>query len=165
MSTQHYTGLTDLEVIESRKKFGANVLTPPEKETFWDVMKDVLKHWISISIAALTIGSAIFAVVSGNYYIMPAVFGVAWLLITIVGFFGGFEDPLFKILITAFVLSMGISVYEMKSMERVCQHSLSRLASSSRCCWRRAWRFSWSAKTRRPSNLSTKSMTERLSKW
>ena len=112
MSTQHYTGLTDLEVIESRKKFGANVLTPPEKETFWDVMKDVLKHWISISIAALTIGSAIFAVVSGNYYIMPAVFGVAWLLITIVGCFGGFEDPLFKILITAFVLSMGISVYE-----------------------------------------------------
>lgn len=112
MSTQHYTGLTDLEVIESRKKFGANVLTPPEKETFWDVMKDVLKHWISISIAALTIGSAIFAVASGNYYIMPAVFGVAWLLITIVGFFGGFEDPLFKILITAFVLSMGISVYE-----------------------------------------------------
>lgn len=34
------------------------------------------------------------------------------MLIHVVGFFGGFGDPLFKILITAFVLSMGISIYE-----------------------------------------------------
>jgi Ca2+-transporting ATPase len=43
---------------------------------------------------------------------VPAVLFVAWLLITAVGFFGGFKDPLFKILITAFVLSTGISIYE-----------------------------------------------------
>ena len=29
-----------------------------------------------------------------------------------VGFFGGFKDALFKILIAAFVLSLGLSVYE-----------------------------------------------------
>ena len=31
----HYTGLTDAQVLESRKKDGANVLTPPEKEPLW----------------------------------------------------------------------------------------------------------------------------------
>ncbi|MBO7567184.1 MAG: calcium-translocating P-type ATPase, PMCA-type [Bacteroidales bacterium] len=108
----HYTGLTDQQVLESRRIHGVNVLTPPEKETFWDTLKDVLKHWISISMSVLTIGALVFAIVSGNYYAMPAVLAVSWLLIAVVGFFGGFEDPLFKILITAFVLSMGISIYE-----------------------------------------------------
>lgn len=32
---KHYKGLTDVEVIESRKKHGANILTPPEKEPLW----------------------------------------------------------------------------------------------------------------------------------
>lgn len=32
---KHYKGLTDAEVIESRKKHGANILTPPEKEPLW----------------------------------------------------------------------------------------------------------------------------------
>lgn len=31
----HYTGLTDAQVLESRKKNGVNVLTPPEKEPLW----------------------------------------------------------------------------------------------------------------------------------
>src|SRR5574344_1603927 len=33
--THHYTGLTDAEVLESRKKNGVNILTPPEKEPLW----------------------------------------------------------------------------------------------------------------------------------
>ena len=32
---QHYKGLTDKEVLESRAKHGANVLTPPEKDPLW----------------------------------------------------------------------------------------------------------------------------------
>ena len=28
----HYTGLTDAEVLESRKKNGVNILTPPEQD-------------------------------------------------------------------------------------------------------------------------------------
>lgn len=32
---QHYTGLTDKEVLESRAKHGVNILTPPEKEPLW----------------------------------------------------------------------------------------------------------------------------------
>lgn len=31
----HYTGLTDAQVLESRIKNGANILTPPEKEPLW----------------------------------------------------------------------------------------------------------------------------------
>ena len=31
----HYTGLTDAEVLESRKKNGVNILTPPEKDPLW----------------------------------------------------------------------------------------------------------------------------------
>ena len=31
----HYTGLTEAQVLESRRKNGANVLTPPEKEALW----------------------------------------------------------------------------------------------------------------------------------
>ena len=113
MSTHHhYSGLSDSEVAESRKINGANILTPPQKETLWDTLKGVLKHWISISLAAITVGAAVTAVCLGGYYIMPAVLAMSWLLIVVVGLFGGFDDPLFKILITAFVLSIGISIYE-----------------------------------------------------
>lgn len=35
MSQQKYTGLTDAQVSESRKKNGVNVLTPPQKDPWW----------------------------------------------------------------------------------------------------------------------------------
>ena len=31
----HFKGLTDAEVLESRKNYGENLLTPPEKESLW----------------------------------------------------------------------------------------------------------------------------------
>ena len=113
----HYTGLTDAQVLESRRKNGANVLTPPEKETMWNVLKETCTHWISISMFALIVVSAIAAgVLCGGMgsiiWSMPAIIAFATVLILVVGFFGGFEDPLFKILIMAFVLSIGISIYE-----------------------------------------------------
>lgn len=113
----HYTGLTDAQVLESRQKYGINVLTPPDKETLWDVLKETCTHWIVISMFALIVVSAIAAgVLCGGMgsiiWSMPAIIAFATVLILIVGFFGGFEDPLFKILIMAFVLSIGISIYE-----------------------------------------------------
>lgn len=113
----HYTGLTDAQVLESRQKYGVNVLTPPDKETLWDVLKETCTHWIVISMFALIVVSAIAAgVLCGGMgsiiWSMPAIIAFATVLILIVGFFGGFEDPLFKILIMAFVLSIGISIYE-----------------------------------------------------
>lgn len=113
----HYTGLTDAQVLESRQKYGVNVLTPPEKETMWDVLKETCTHWIVISMFALIVISTIAAgVLCGGMgaiiWSMPAIIAFATVLILVVGFFGGFEDPLFKILIMAFVLSIGISIYE-----------------------------------------------------
>lgn len=113
----HYQGLTDAQVIESRQKYGVNILTPPEKETLWDVVKDVCKHWISISMFVLIVATLVAATVlcssmGAIIWTMPAIITLGTLLILIVGFFGGYDDPLFKILIMAFILSIGISVYE-----------------------------------------------------
>ena len=32
---KHYVGLTDQQVLDSRAKYGANVLTPKEKDPWW----------------------------------------------------------------------------------------------------------------------------------
>lgn len=113
----HYTGLSDAQVLENRQKYGVNVLTPPEKETLWDTLKETCTHWIAISMFALIAISVIAAgVLCGSMgsiiWSMPAIIAFATMLILVVGFFGGFKDPLFKILIMAFVLSIGISIYE-----------------------------------------------------
>ena len=115
--TKHYTGLTDAQVLESRAKYGANVLTPPQEDSLWDQIVEVCKHPIAITMGCLIIVTLILAgVLAGSMgtmiWVMPTIVAVATLLILVVGFFGGFGDPLFKILITAFVLSMGISIYE-----------------------------------------------------
>ena len=114
---RHYAGLTDAEVLESRKKYGANVLTPPEEDSLWDQIKEVCKHPIAIIMACLfgctfVLAGLLAGGMGAIIWMMPAIVAVATLLILIVGFFGGFGDPLFKILITAFVLSIGISIYE-----------------------------------------------------
>lgn len=114
---KHLVGLTDAQVLESRMKHGVNILTPPEKETLWDTLKEACTHWITRSMSVLIILSVIAAaVLSGSIgaiiWSMPAIVTLATVMILIVGFFGGFDDPLFKILIMAFVLSMGISIYE-----------------------------------------------------
>lgn len=114
---KHLVGLTDAQVLESRMKHGVNILTPPKKETLWDTLKEACTHWITRSMSVLIILSVIAAaVLSGSMgtiiWSMPAIITLATLMILTVGFFGGFDDPLFKILIMAFVLSMGISIYE-----------------------------------------------------
>ncbi len=40
---KHYQGLTDAEVLESRKKNGVNILTPPEKESLWSKFMEKFK--------------------------------------------------------------------------------------------------------------------------
>lgn len=113
----HYQGLTDAQVLESRAKYGANVLTPPDEDSLWDQIKEVCKHPIAITMGALIIASIIAAgLLAGSMgtmiWMMPIIIAFATLLILVVGFFGGFGDPLFRILITAFVFSIGISIYE-----------------------------------------------------
>ena len=113
----HYNGLTDAQVLESRERYGRNVLTPPAKATLWDRMLKACRHWIAVGMAGLfVVSAAAAALLAGSMgaaaWVMPGIVMLATLLIIAVGFFGGFSDPLFRILITAFVLSMGISIYE-----------------------------------------------------
>ena len=117
IQNHHYTGLTEAQVLENRRKHGVNILTPPEKETFWDILKESCTHWISISMFVLVVVAVVAAFILSSsvgfiVWSIPAIISIATLLILIVGFFGGYGDPLFKILITAFVLSIGISIYE-----------------------------------------------------
>ena len=113
----HYAGLTESQVQESRRKYGENVLTPPEKETLWDTFKEACGHWIAVGMGILLVLSVIAAgFLSGSIgaivWSMPGIVALAAVFILVVGFFGGFDDPLFRILIMAFVLSIGISIYE-----------------------------------------------------
>ena len=32
---ERYQGLSEAEILESREKYGVNILTPPEKESLW----------------------------------------------------------------------------------------------------------------------------------
>ena len=61
MSKIHYQGLTDAQVLESRAKYGVNVLTPPEEDSLWDQIKEVCKHPIAIAMFVLIVVSAVLA--------------------------------------------------------------------------------------------------------
>ena len=117
-----YTGLTDRQVEESRALHGINVLTPPVKTTMWQQFVASCRHWISIMMMVLFAAAWVFAFcyegnAGADVWIVPAVVFGSSLFVVLVGFFGGFSDPLFKILIAAFVLSMGISVVEFIDIE------------------------------------------------
>lgn len=111
------SGLTDAEVLASRERHGANVLTPPERETMWGRLLNACRDGIVLgmfALFALSLAAALFLMptLGVQAWVMPMVAFAASLLIMIVGFFGGLNDPLFKILVTAFVLSLGIATYE-----------------------------------------------------
>ena len=115
--SRHRVGLTDAEVLESRKRYGANVLTPPERVSTWQQFLSACRHWIGLGAIALVVVAIVVAALMASslgaaVWMMPLMAAVMAVLILLVGFFGGFGDPLFRILITAFVLSVGISVYE-----------------------------------------------------
>jgi hypothetical protein len=39
MIRQDFEGLSEAEVLQSRRQFGTNELPPPELESFWDKLK------------------------------------------------------------------------------------------------------------------------------
>jgi Ca2+-transporting ATPase len=113
----HHSGLTDSQVLASRQAHGANVLTLRKKSGFWDKVREACTHGIAYTLYVLTaacIAAAIY--LSGDMgsgiWVMPLVIAVATAMILVVGIFGGFKEPLMRVLIAAFVLSIGISIYE-----------------------------------------------------
>ena len=125
----HYSGLTDAQVLESRAKYGVNILTPPEEGTVWDKIKDCMHYWLIKVILALFVISLL--VIGGlkiggiampaNVFIGPIILAVLFFLTYLVAFLGGdwdedekkFDmDPLITILLAALVLSGAISFYQ-----------------------------------------------------
>lgn len=125
----HYTGLTDAEVLASREKYGANILTPPEEESAWEKVKNCMHFWllkVDLAILVLSALAAIVLPLSGVYshdglWVAPVLSFVLFVLTYLVAYLGGdwdeeegsFDmDPLFAILLFALLLSGAISFYE-----------------------------------------------------
>jgi len=93
MQNRHYIGLTDAQVLESRKQHGENILTPPEKESLW---KEFLEKFtdpiivILLIALGLSIGVACYEFFSEraglSIFLEPAGILIAILLATVVGF-------------------------------------------------------------------------------
>ncbi len=124
----HYAGLTDAQVLESRKKHGANILTPPTEGTVWDKIKDCMHFWLLKVDLAIFVFAALVAVVlplTGVYqhdglWIAPVLSFVLFALTYFVAYLGGewneeeksFDiDSLFTILLFVLILSGGIAFY------------------------------------------------------
>lgn len=121
--------MTDAQVLESRKKHGVNILTPPEEQSTWDKVKDCMHFWLVKVILGLFVASIIavaglnIANVSmpANIWVGPVILVVLFFLTYLVAFLGGdwdedekkFDmDPLITILLAALVLSGAISFYQ-----------------------------------------------------
>src|ERR1035437_7698859 len=82
---KHYIELTCIQVIESRHKYGSNLLTPPKRESLWKLFLEKFEDPI---IRILT----------------PPKRESLWKL-----FLEKFEDPIIRILLIAAFLSLGIA--------------------------------------------------------
>lgn len=90
----HYEGLTDTEVLESRKKYGANVLTPPEKDPLWKQFLEKFEDPLIIILmiaGVLSIGISFYEYFGlgegGEVFFEPAGIFVAILLATSLAFY------------------------------------------------------------------------------
>ena len=93
-TNHHYTGLTDTQVLESRRQHGKNILTPPEKESLWKQFIEKFTDPIIIILLIallLSIGVSCYEFLSGyakvSVFFEPAGILIAVLLATVVGFF------------------------------------------------------------------------------
>ena len=92
-SNHHHTGLTDTQVLDSRKKHGENILTPPEKESLWALFFEKFTDPIIIILLvalALSVGVSCYEFFSGHgtasVFFEPVGILIAVLLATVVGF-------------------------------------------------------------------------------
>ena len=90
----HLTGLTDAQVLESRKKHGANILTPPEKDPLWKQFLEKFEDPLIIILmiaGVLSIGISFFEYFGlgqgGEVFFEPAGIFVAILLATGLAFY------------------------------------------------------------------------------
>ncbi len=124
----HYSGLSDAQVLESRKKYGTNVLTPPAEESIWEKIKNCMHFWllkVDLAIFVVATLAAIMLPLMGIYshdglWIAPVLSLILFALTYLVAYLGGewnedereFDiDSLFTILLFALLLSGSIAFY------------------------------------------------------
>ncbi len=124
----HYSGLSDAQVLESRKRHGANILTPPAEDSVWDKIKECMHFWllkVDLAIFAVAALAAVLLPLTGIYqhdglWIAPLLSFILFALTYLVAYLGGewneeersFDiDSLFTILLFALLLSGGIAFY------------------------------------------------------
>ena len=137
MNTKHYTGLTDEQVIESRQKHGANILTPPKEESTWEKIKNGMHYWLLKVVLTLIGASLLFItclnivgvelhavdgkLVGHRIWLAPIILSVFFAFTYLIAFLGGqwdeekrkFEiDSLVSILMAALLFSGVISFYQ-----------------------------------------------------
>ncbi|MFV0290871.1 MAG: calcium-translocating P-type ATPase, PMCA-type [Mangrovibacterium sp.] len=90
---KHFVGLTNEQVLESRKKYGENILTPPSKESWWKAFLEKLTDPIIIILLValvLSLGVSFYEYSSGHAgfstFLEPLGIFVAILLATVIGF-------------------------------------------------------------------------------
>lgn len=125
----HYSGLSDAQVLDSRKKHGINVLTPPAEESMWEKIKNCMHFWllkVDLALFVITALAAIILPATGLFvheglWIAPVLAFVLFVLTYLVAYLGGewndeekkFDiDSLFTILLFALLLSAAISFYQ-----------------------------------------------------
>lgn len=64
---QHYSGLTDAQVKESREKFGSNLLTPPQKTSLWKLFLEKFKDPIIRILLIAALLSLCISFIHGEY--------------------------------------------------------------------------------------------------
>lgn len=90
---KHLTGLTDVQVLENRKKYGENILTPPKKALWWkELLEKFTDPIIIILLVALifSIGVSCYEYFSElgdtSVFLEPLGILLAVLLATVIGF-------------------------------------------------------------------------------
>ena len=93
---KHYIGLSDAQVLENRKQFGENILTPPQKEPLWKLfLEKFTDPIIIILLVALILSAGVsvyqysIGVEGASIFLEPVGILVAIILATGIGF--GFE--------------------------------------------------------------------------
>jgi Ca2+-transporting ATPase len=82
---KHHTGLSDQQVIESRAKNGANILTPPKRESLWKLFLEKFEDPIIRILLIAAFLSLGISYVHGSYAETIGIF-IAILLATVVAF-------------------------------------------------------------------------------
>ncbi|MDR1562211.1 MAG: calcium-translocating P-type ATPase, PMCA-type [Dysgonamonadaceae bacterium] len=94
-TNHHFTGLTDAQVIESRRQYGENILTPPQKDPWWKEFFEKFTDPIIIILLValiLSVGVSVYEFgwgkESGQFsvFLEPLGILIAVLLATVVGF-------------------------------------------------------------------------------